>query len=269
MLDFDLEAHVTLLQGFDRTGRRIFGSAWRGTEALARPTHSPETIRAKRIALTDQVKSLAIEAVPHQEALKLPLSASEHQAASDNLGRISNRRSSLVAALRALPDLSDSFLVSDHASYERREAVERELREAFDSKALTLLAPTGTVVEWRLWSRLPDFRIYFALSMVRVPRAYVAHNRRLPVFVPTSQLEAWLLRFGSPPEGARSYTPEEACEIWLAEQVRLNPTKNRSKEAFEAEAQESIDELSKRAFERAWQKTVPQSWAKAGRRRIG
>ncbi len=38
-----------------------------------------------------------------------------------NGGRISNRRTNLVAALRAIPDLSDSFLVSDHACYERRE----------------------------------------------------------------------------------------------------------------------------------------------------
>ena len=266
MLQFDVECFVPLLTAFDRAGRRMFDTSWLGTEAFAHPTNAADDTRPKRAAIVAELKSLAVEAAPYQELMSLPLSAWEHQAASDALANIQRRQTAFREALTAMPETSEAWL-GDQAAFKRREAVEAEFREAFASGTLHLVAPNGTLVDWKGWPRQPDFRLYFGLSLVRVPRSLLNLNRRLPVFIDREELNQWLSRFGEFAGGAAKLTSKALCLEYLAKMVRTYKPKERQKAFFQAEAIQTMPGLSVREFNHCWAATVPETWKASGPKR--
>ena len=57
---------------------------------------------------------------------------------------------------------------------------------------------------------------------------------------------------------------EKQCKEWLRSQVALGP-KQKPKEAYYKFAKTEIENLSERAFHRAWEITVPLEWKQRGR----
>jgi len=261
---FDLSSFYSLLQAFDLTGRRTYGSDWRGDEAFARPSENPQAFREERQSIVERIKALIAEQQPHRAILAVNAGEEAHQVASVALYPIGRELDELKRRLTGLPDVTD-WWVADFAAFERRRRVEDELRAAFDQGDLQLLVGPTELVQWRSWSGYADFKVYFGLSMVRVPFAH-AGKRRGPAFVPKISLEPWLERFEAFDDATDILTPKARLKVWLQDKVRTCAPKERTKSAYRASAREEIPRLSARTFNLVWDQTVPDSWKKSGRR---
>lgn len=262
MLQFDLTTFYSLLEAFDETGRRLYGEAWRGIEAFARQANDPKSTQDKRASLLAELKRLAQEETPHNAMLVDGAGQQAWDEASAALQLIRQERDAVRARLQEIPDITDSS-VKDHEAYQRRCRVECELKGAFARGELPLLVAPHTLADWRSWSAYKGFRLYFGLSMARLP-AEASSQRRGPAFVERAALDNWLERFGVPDIGPADLTPEAQLRKWLVEQTNQYAPKEKKKDQYLAEAQATIDGVTKRMFEHVWTNTVPQSWKKAG-----
>ena len=263
MLAFDLTGFYSLFEAFDRTGRRIFGTDWRGNEAFAQRVDDPQATRAEREAILARLRQLAMEAAPHDAMMVVEAGREAHEVASRALAPIRQEVTELRQALHDIPEVSDSW-VSDHDAYMRRRRVEDELRQAFSRGDLSLQVGPSGLVAWDSWSRLADFRVYFGLSMVRLPSKYAGRNRRGPAFVPRVAFDAWLDRFERPGPAQGELTPAERLRHWLEDEARRFPVKPRLRDEYWQEAQTLFPGLSRRQFDRVWALTVPDSWKRPG-----
>lgn len=262
---FDLTRYHSLLQAFDLTGRRVFGDDWRGDEAFARPTDDPEPARRTRDALIDRIKALTLEAQPHEAVMALEVENEVYEDASAKLHVIDREIDRLKRELNALPHLGDAWVI-DYQAFERRSRIEAELCDAFAKGDLDLLAGPTELVQWRAWSRLPSFKVYFGLSTVRLPSSHGERTRRRPAFVPKVALALWLERFEAVNTAtANALTPEARLQVWLRDKIDRYQPKEFSKRRYRDDALAEIPGLSTRAFERVWGQVVPQSWKSSGR----
>lgn len=265
-MHFDLTNFYSLLQAFDLTGRRVFGSAWNGEEAFARRANDPNATRQERQDILDGIKAQTAQAQQHQVILTLDAGEDLDQSASDSLHGINAELDRLKRRLSGLPHVTD-WWVADHEAFARRQRIEDELRAAFAQGDLDLLIAPSEIVQWQSWSRLADFKVYFGLSMVRVPFAHAGRRRRGPAFVSKLALSQWLERFGLPDPAGGELTPQAQLKIWLKEQVRENEPKKYSKASYRNEALAIIPKITARAFDTVWDQTVPKSWRQSGRTR--
>lgn len=153
---FDISGHYLLLQAFDLTGRKIFGDEWRGDEAFARDSEDPASVSGERRNIQDRIKTLAASAVPHNAILASHADDEECQKASDALHHINQELGQLKERLAMLPDVTGAWL-ADHVAFKRRRDIEGKLFEAFRSGDLDLQVGPHEIVQWRSWSRQPDF----------------------------------------------------------------------------------------------------------------
>ncbi|MBI1418199.1 MAG: hypothetical protein GC146_13345 [Limimaricola sp.] len=261
---FDLDQFYSLFQAFDHTGRRMFGAAWRGVEAFAHRTDDPKATRDERDALMDQVRALSGQAALHWTFLHNDMAPDVQQAASEALAPIDRQLAEVRDRLKGIPDVTDSW-VKDHAAYTRRRRVEDELKAAFARADLALMVAPHRVVEWRAWSAFPDFRIYFGLSMVRVPSA-VSSNRRGPAFIEKAALDSWLERFEWAGSGQGQLTVQERLRIWLEGKFRSIGSEEHAKQWFMNEASRVFPGLTVRTFNAVWAQVAPAAFRAPGRR---
>lgn len=263
MLRFDLSAYYSLLDVFDRTGRLMFPIEWTGLEAWARDTESPETLKEKRQALLKEITTLKKDMSPLHDLMRLNLSESELQETSDDLGRLSARLKDAKVDLAQIPQVTDTW-VTDHAAYSRREKVERELSQALIRNDLQIIVGTHMVIPWTEWCQRPDFRVYYGLSMVRIPKGE-STLRRGPGLIDRTAFDLWSERFATDNTASGDLTAEAKLAEWLKAEVRANPQKSKTVEEYRQEALNSFGGLSARAFNRVWAATVPDSWRQGGR----
>lgn len=263
MLRFDLSAYYSLLDVFDRTGRLMFPIEWSGLEAWARDTESPEPLKRERQALLKEITTLKGDMAPLHDLMRLNLSESEFQETSDNVGRLSARLKTAKVELSQLPQVSDTW-VRDHAAFFRRVRVEQELSQALIRNDLRIIVGTHMVVPWKEWCQRSDFRVWYGLSMVRIPKSESA-MRRGPGFVERTAFDLWSERFIMIDKIPGDFTPEAKLAEWLKAEVRANPEKTKTVEEYRKEALKSFSGLSARAFNRVWATTVPDSWRQGGR----
>lgn len=261
---FDISGYYLLLQAFDLTGRRIFGSEWRGDEAFARDTEDPSSISHERRITQDRIKTLATSAAPYNAILASDADEEEHQKASDALHYLNRETEQLKERLATLPHVTGSWL-ADHGAFKRRRDIEGKLFEAFRSGDLDLQVGPNEIVQWRNWSRQPDFKVLFSISCVIVPRSHAGQRRRGPAFIQRVAFNNWLNRFADAATGTHEFTPEGQLEVWLRDKVRRFKPKDFSKPVYRDQALEEIPGLSKRAFDRVWDNVVPDSWKSGGR----
>jgi hypothetical protein len=262
---FDLTSYHSLLQAFDLAGRRMFGTAWRGDEAFARRTDDPQATGSERRDILDRIKVLAGEAQSHNVIMGVEAGEDAHQSASDALHKINAELDDLKRQLTGVPDVTDAW-VEDFEAYSRRRQVERELSGAFDRGELQLQVGISEIVQWRSWSRLPDFKVYFNLSIVRLPLAHTGQRRRAPAFVARATLEQWLDRFETNATAEATLTPHARAQVWLKDKMRQHEPKQYPKSEYRALAMSDISGLTARTFDTAWDQTVPESWRRSGRR---
>lgn len=262
---FDLTTLYSLLQAFDLTGRRIFGAAWAGDEAFARRKEDPQAVREQRDAMTSQILTLTSQKQPHYALLAVSAGDEVHKSAASSLYDIEREMDSLKADLSALPLVTD-WWIADFETFQRRIRVETELRNAFDRQELDLQVGQSDLVQWRSWSRLSDFKVYFGLSMVRVPFAHAGERRRGPAFVSKVALEHWLERFAPNEASPGTLTPMARLKTWLEDKIRRHQPKEFSKQTYLDDAKREIPGLTIRTFNTVWSHTVPDSWKKSGRK---
>lgn len=261
--EFDLETFYNLFEAFDRTGRRLFSETWRGTEAFARQTDDPSASREERDRLIGRHQVLSQQSAQHWALLRHGMAGEVQQAASDALEPINQEMEDIREQIQRIPEVSDTS-IRDHDAYLRRRRVEDELKSAFASGDLPLHVAPNSIVEWRSWSRKEGFRVYFGLSMVRIP-AEISSARRAPAFVPRADFHTWLNRFEASSAEAGTLTPEAMLKTWLEQQVKLFEPKEKTKDQYLAEARNALPfEVTKRMFEQVWANTVPQSWKASG-----
>lgn len=267
MIEFDLTALYPLLEAFDRTGRRMYGNAWRGIEAFARRADDPKATKAERAEIVARITELSVEAVPHNTVLSLDVSQEEFQAASGALAPLYIEERALKEKLTTIPHVTD-YWVKDFEAYSRRRKVENELRAAFEKDELKLHLGHSELANVRSWSGHADFRIYFGFSMVRIPFRLNDRQRRSPAFVKKAEFDSWLDRFGPAYNSEAKLTPEARLKAWLQEMVNKNKPKERTKDDYLAQAQAEIPNLSARSFTRVWAVTVPEIWKEKGRPKL-
>ncbi|MBL4751433.1 MAG: hypothetical protein JKX71_12780 [Amylibacter sp.] len=263
MIEFDLTTLYSLFHAFDQTGRRMFGDSWRGIEAFAQRKDDPKATKDERAKIIARIRDLSAQSIPYQTILDLGGSQEETQMASDALYPLHTEERALKEKLTAIPHVTDHW-VNDHEAYFRRRRVEDELRTAFDNHDLDLHLGNSSIVEMRSWSKCDGFRIYYGLSMVRVPSQYAGKQRRQPAFIPKAALDKWLTRFGSISSNEAELTPEMRLKIWLEGMVDKYKPKERKKSDYCTQALNEITGLSKREFDRVWAATVPISWKASG-----
>ncbi|WP_368344806.1 hypothetical protein [Pelagovum sp. HNIBRBA483] len=261
---FDLESHLSLLQAFDFTGRRLFQKKWQGTEVFSRHVDDPQHTKEQRQNILKRLDDLETEALPFHRVFRLNSSFEEQENANKALYPIRMEIEELERKLSRIPHVSDTWL-ADHEAYARRCKVEADLKAAFHDEELTLILGGNEVAQWKSWERSRDFRVYFSLSMTIPPREYSGTRRREPAFLKKDEFFEWLERYEpSSEEETANLTPEKRCEIWLNECVKTMKAKERSKDEFRFEAMDKFNGLSRRAFERIWASTVPPSWKASG-----
>lgn len=261
---FDLSAFYLLLQAFDLTGRHLYGNDWRGDEAFARDNGDPSPLSKERQSIQDRIKNLALAAAPHQAILAVDADEAEHQAASDALHHITREANDLKEQLATLPEVTSSWF-ADYEAFQRRADVESKICAAFQSGDLSLQVGPYEIVQWRTWSRKPDFEIVFSMSCVRVPASHAGEQRSGPALIPRVAFNKWISRFSGAATGTEELTPEGQLELWLREKTKR--PKEFSKAEYKAQAFKEVTDLSERSFDRIWANTVPDSWKQSGRLR--
>lgn len=262
---FDLSEFHLLLQAFDIAGRHLYGKDWRGDEAFARDTEDPAAVSEERRDLQNRLKALEASAAPYRAILAADADEDEHQLASDALHHITHEQHQVKESLATLPHVTGSWL-ADHGAFTRRKAIEAELFGGFRSGDLSLQVGPREIVQWRSWSREPDFKVLFAMSSVILPRSHAGLRRRGPAFVQRAAFNKWLDRFQGADADIDELTPESQLQVWLRDRVNRFKPKEFSKADYKAKALEDVPGLSKRVFDRIWAETVPDSWKQSGRR---
>lgn len=264
-MQFDLERYSSLLQCFDQTGRRVFGRDWTGKEAFAKPADDPTNIKQERESLVSRIMELEKEAYPYNRLLATDAGTDAFNAANAALYPIDAEIRDIKEALSSLPDTLNS-LVTDFEAFTRRRKIEQILTDAFKAGDLNIVLGNSFVLDWKTMIRMRGFKLYFGLSMARVPKEYYSGPRHAPAFLNTTDFWGWLNQTFEPSEISGTKTKQAQAEAFLAEKVKTNKPKQFSKDEYREEAKALIPGLSDQAFDRAWAKVVPESWKSKGRK---
>lgn len=229
---FDLSEFHLLLQAFDLTGRQLYEGDWRGDAAFARDAVDPAEVWDERQEIQDRIKALATSAAPHHAILATDADEQEHQHASDALHHIKREQNELHGRLGTLPYVTGPWL-ADHDAFTRRRTVEAELFGAFESGDLTLQVGPNEIVQWRSWSRQPDFKVLISMSCVILPRSHTGQRRRGPAFIHRVAFNAWLGRYESSGTEIGELTQESQLQVWLRDRVKRFRPKRISQEGLQ------------------------------------
>lgn len=260
----NFDSHLYLLHAFDLLGRRLHGARWNGQEYRAAKRQPPDDVSAARAPFERSIADLDRRQAAIAEARRRTVAADEIARLADEERAVIAERQSLRNQLRELPEPDDSYATAWQA-YSRRLETERLLVDALRSGKLQVQFPSGTVVDWPYWERDAGFKLFLELSMVKVPRHRSGAGRGSVLFR-RDAFEEWLKTVLPYDEGDQAQLPpEERCRAWLVDLVGKMQKPGR-KEALRSEAMVRFPGLSKRAFDRIWEKHTPSNWRTAGRR---
>lgn len=262
---FHLSPYYFLLQAFDRTGEAMFGSDWSGQEVRARPLETDlRKVQKQQADIETQLIKLEAQLVALLEESATDLSPLEMDRRGDRLLAIKAAQKECRRQLIALPDLTNSNNESAER-FERRCAVEGELRQAFDSAKLSLIAGDGLTVVWSQWVVEPDFLVDFYLSTVTCPAGIVSAGVA-PAFVIAEDFDKWVNRFPFGMIGRPIPPLQTRIEDWLKDAI-ANDRHNRITAAeFRNRARAQFPAASKSQIKVAWDKVAPKSRTTPGRK---
>lgn len=262
---FHLSPYYFLLQAFDSTGEAMFGKDWSGQEVRARP---PETDLRKVQSQQAKLEAQLIELEAQLAALlgenATDLSPLETDRRGDSLLAIKAAQKECRRQLIALPDLTNTNNESAER-FERRCAVEGELRQAFDSSKLSLIAGDGLTVVWSQWVVEPDFAVDFYLSTVTCPASIVSAGVA-PAFVVAEDFDKWVSRFPFGMIGRPVPPLQTRVEDWLKAAIADDPHNRITAAEFRDRARAQFSDASKTQVETAWNKVAPPSRTGPGRK---
>lgn len=262
---FHLSPYYFLLQVFDRTGEAMFGNDWSGQEVRARP---PETdlrkVQSQRAKLEAQLMELEAQLATLLGESDIDLSPSEMDRRGDRLLAIKAAQKECRRQLIALPDLSNTSNESAER-FERRCAVEGELRQAFDNAILSLIAGDGLTVVWSQWADEPDFSVDYYLSTVICPAGIVSAGVA-PAFVVAEDFDKWVSRFPFGRVGRPVPPLQTRVEDWLKAAIADDPHNRIRAAEFRNRARAQFPVASKSQIKVAWDKVAPKSRTKPGRK---
>lgn len=262
MLQFDITQYYSLYEVFERTGKSMFPEDWTGREIWSRPKGDPSSVIKEREELSANL-SIAIRRKAEIDALDLSDLAQAVQTEFQNeWGAVYAEIDELKEKLAKLPNLSDTY-IADHAHFTRRREVEDELWEAFTVKSMSVVLRNSNVADWRSWSKQPSFKVYYCLSMIKMPSQMEYQFRRSPAFVGKEEFSRWSERFGSALYSDDRYSPTQKARVWLQEQVDKYGGKPYGKPAFIEEMTAQFG-ISIRESHRIWREIVPDSWSNPG-----
>jgi len=122
--------------------------------------------------------------------------------------------------------------------------------------------PAGTYVRALRWFLQERSEYNFPPSALMVGPQADMTREQLRAFCDENQIELPRFWFGAKVSKASA---EVQCRKWLTDQVREE--KRKPKKDYLAIAMTEIGGLSERAFNRAWDAAVPQTWKRAGARK--
>ncbi|MFK8036044.1 MAG: hypothetical protein AB8B94_18065 [Hyphomicrobiales bacterium] len=265
-MQLDLRKYHSLLQAFDETGRRIFGEAWTGREAFARPTEDPQPFKEERRNLQMQIAEMESEAQKLAPLMRAEYDSDLLEETSQKLSEFDRKIRTLTDRLADIPNVSEAHF-TDFDAFQRFEKVRSELQGAFETGKLNILAGSHMLVDWKQWKRLAGFRVVYHLSMVRVPFEFSNPCKRAPASILKEDLELWLTRFGMPNEESVVLTPEEAGKAELQKLIAEHSVKNWSRIDYQEAVLRAVPTLSQRSFDRIWVAVAPPNMRKAGRKK--
>lgn len=262
---FHLSPYYFLLQAFDRTGEAMFGGDWSGQEVRARP---PETdlrkVQKHQADIETQLMKLEAQLVALLEESASDLSPLEMDRRGDRLLAIKAAQKECRRQLVALPDLTNTNNESAER-FERRCAVEGELRQVFDCAKLSLIAGDGLTVVWSQWAVEPDFSVDFYLSTVTCPASIVSAGVA-PAFVVAEDFDKWVSRFPYGMIGRPVAPLQTRIEDWLKDAIGNDPHNRITATEFRDAARTQFSDASKTQVETAWNKVAPPSRTVPGRK---
>ena len=249
---------------FGAVGYRLFGGEWSGNEIWASPIEPPETIESRRQPIIDQIT----EKDGLEKTLRAKISKSTNptriKRLEIDLMALVADRAGLISQANNAP-APDGRYRESYECYARRERAEQELIGALAKGSIVANCLDGMNVPDNFWSGRWGFRYYLDLGIVVLPRDY-AGRRRASVIFDEVATERWIETVMPLDVGRLTeLSPKTRCELFLREAVKLGP-QIKSKIELRKEARESIPGLSERAFNGAWDRVVPESWRRPGRR---
>jgi len=259
----DIQGQYSLLQVFDLTGRAMFGSEWRGTEAIAAPVNGRDDLRESQQRIENRLLRLRQEDRRLGEEVKSNPSEAERKQIGIESAQIWEERDRLRQELNSLPEVSVSS-IEDSEAFTRRTIVEKELRNAFRDRDLDLWFYPNEHLSYSELESRPHFGLSFALSIVVFPMRQNYQSRRCAALVSKANVHNWLDRFSGNEAQPGELSPAEKCRVWLRKSAKGK--KQMEKAGYRSEALTKFPGLSARAFDRVWadDDTVPTAWKKSG-----
>lgn len=262
---FHLSPYYFLLQAFDRTGEAMFGGDWSGQEVRARPPEADlRKVQKQRDQIEAQLQDFGAQLDALREEKTTDFSPLELDRRGDKLLAIKAAQKDCRRQLMALPDLTNTNNESAER-FDRRCAVENELRQAFENEKLLLIAGDGLTVVWKQWVDEPDFTVDFYLSTVTCP-ADVAAAGIAPAFVMSEAFDKWVMRFPFGMLGRPVPPLMTQIEDWLIDAIKDDPQKRISAAEFRTRAKKQFPDAKKAQVETAWNKVAPPSRTRSGRK---
>ncbi|MCK0140015.1 hypothetical protein [Aliiroseovarius sp. F47248L] len=266
MRTFHLTPYYFLLQAFDKTGEAMFGEDWSGQEVrTGAPTMDLRPIKAEQEAIEIRLLSIADRQAAIRGEVNLQLSPEERERVGGETIALREEQIELRVRRSELPDLTH-MTNEDAERFERRCAVETELRTAIQNGALRLIAGDGLIVEWNKWAMEDGFNVNFYLSTVQVP-ASILSTGSAPALVLIEEFETWLKRFGVPTAPPDPIPLITQLENFFREQFKGDPELLTPREAFFDLASKTFPDASLRKLRQAWDNAAPDERRKGGRKR--
>tara|TARA_R110002110_G_scaffold165257_2_gene365593 strand:- start:479 stop:1279 length:801 start_codon:yes stop_codon:yes gene_type:complete len=255
--------YYSLLQGFDRFGRKLYPDSWNGWEHQSEETPSPATVEQTRKPIEDEIKLIQLEweTIDSEINDKL-LDESERAELVDRIEQLKNRRNQLSDDLQQIAKPDESYK-RRYAAYHRSQTVQDKLFKAFADEAVRAHFNGSTLIDWSDWLPQKGCKVVLQLSILRTNER-MAGKRWGAVTIEKVAFDKWLSAQSSM-EG----------EISALDQARIEFQNYLSKEASSGEKRHPRDyyldigvgeyELSRNEAKRVWRATVPPSWQRKGR----
>ncbi|MCI2400410.1 hypothetical protein [Aliiroseovarius subalbicans] len=247
----------------------MFGDEWSGHEVRTgepwndlRPVEKRKTeIEAFLVKLDDRLRELDSENTAD-------LTLAERDRRGEEYGALKSKQRKLRKEYHDLPDLTNCTHELPER-FDRRCAVESELKNAFKEGDLQLMLGDGVPIEWDRWAAEAQFHVDFYLSTVRAPEQFGAMGIG-PALVPMQSFDGWITRFGPGALKSGEMTITAQLERYLREQFEKDPHEEISKSEFKLRAAAEFSEhnnYSGEEFDRVWRIVASPSRKTPGRKR--
>ncbi len=264
------ERYYPLLWVFDRLGKHLFAHKWTGNELFARAMEPPEVVQRMRGPLEKEIErhDAKIEELSDQRRKTTDphrLSTIEIEIQSAR-----NERNATNVKLENIPVVDEGYEKA-FDTYQRRSKTEDRLIAALRKGHIQAQCIDGLVLPIELWNGIRGFKYYLTESLAVLPYEYYGKRRGLVVFNKKA-FDKW--RNGIVPvviDPASPPTAEALCDARLREQVDsakgqwIMPKDKHFEEIRDQIYEQAQQRLSRRAFDRSWDRIVPASWKSGGR----